>query len=114
MANITKGAEDAWNLMKLLPVDLKQCQDIQDDLSKISNWAFNQDLAHVVGNLMVHLTEIQGLIAEITTDVMTDGKYEEAGEKTAEMITIVMGKISTQQVYEEIYFGTPDMTMTIY
>lgn len=97
LTDIVQAVNDAIALIQELPTDLQDCKSIQDDVTKIENWAKQAitptGLTKIVGNVMANWSTIQKDIGDITTDV-SEEKYLEAGEVTADVVVLAMGKIS--------------------
>ena len=93
---IMAGIKDLAALIQELPTDLKDCENIQDDMNKISNWGQKfitpTGLAKLVENVMANWSTIQKDIGDINADI-SNSKYYEAGQVTADTIIIATGKI---------------------
>ena len=100
LTDIVQAVKDAIQLIQELPTDLQDCQTIQDDVAKIEKWAQQavtpSGLTKIVENVMANWSAIQKDIGEINTDVQEE-KYLEAGEATADVVVLAMGKISYAQ-----------------
>lgn len=105
MADIVKGVQDAIKLVQELPTDLSDCKNIQGDVTKITNWGKQfitpSGLTHIVENVMANWSNIQTDIGTINTDIQ-GSKYEEAGEMTADVVILALGKIQYQDLDKDI------------
>lgn len=97
MQDIIKAVEDAMNLFKVLPDDLKACQNTTDDLNTIKQWAMNQDVTKIATNVFANLSKIQSDIATITSDFQAKKEWE-AGETAADVVILALGKIASEMV----------------
>ena len=121
LTDIVQAIKDAIALIQELPTDLQDCQTIQDDVTKIENWAKQAvtptGLTKIVGNVMANWAAIQKDIGDITTDV-SEEKYLEAGEVTADVVVLAMGKISyaqqNQMVNDAIYASYKKNNLFLY
>ena len=100
MADVIKGVTDAIKLIQELPADLKDCQNLQGDLTKIENWGKQfitpSGLEKVVQNVMSNWSTIQTDIGTINTD-LSGAKYMDAGEMTADVVILALGKIQLHE-----------------
>merc|ERR1711967_72900 len=95
---IIKGVQDLSTLIQELPTDLSDCDNIQGDVTKIEKWAEQfvspTGLTKIVENVMANWSSIQ-------TDIQ-GSKYKDAGEQTADIITLAAGKIDYAKLHKEV------------
>ena len=93
VANIIDGVKKIVTLVQQLPDDLKDCEGIQGDISKISNWATHIDVTKIPGNVIENLSPIVKDVQTITTDFQADN-YMDAGEQIADIAIKTLGPVS--------------------
>ena len=102
---IIKGVQDLATLIQQMPEDLSDCENIQGDVTKIEKWAEQfvtpTGLGKIVENVMANWSSIQTDIATIQTDIQ-GSKYKDAGEQTADIITLAAGKIDYAKLHKEV------------
>merc|ERR1711998_468418 len=105
MQAIIQGVKDLATLIQELPTDLKDCENIQDDVSKITKWGQQfispTGLGHIVENVMANWSSIQQDIGAIQAHIK-GSQYEMAGESTADVIILAAGKIQYAKINEEV------------
>ena len=102
---IIQGIKDAAALIQELPTDLKDCENIQDDVTKITNWGSQvispTGLAKIFENVMANWANIQSDIGNINSDLQ-NSQYEQAGEATADVVILAMGKIQYAELNAQV------------
>ena len=98
LQDIIKGVQEIGQIIKELPGDLDDCQNIQDDVTKIETWAkqFANPVTLVTKltqNLLAHWGAVSKEITQTETDYNTE-KYYECGEDVADIVVLSLGKIS--------------------
>merc|ERR1712238_362527 len=104
MAAILEGVKDIYALINELPTDLKDCENIQGDITK------------VVENVMANWSGVQADIAAINSNIQSS-KYEAAGESTADVIILAAGKIQYSEINKEVndaILASAEMYSTLY
>merc|ERR1711998_87011 len=103
MPDILKGVTDAIALVQQLPTDLADCKDIQGDLKKIETWGQGiiSDPTKIAQNVMANWSAIQADVKTVNDDMQTS-KYEDAGEKTADIVVLALGKINYAELDKDI------------
>lgn len=104
--DVVKAVQGMIKLVQELPADLQDCQNIQGDVTKITNWVESfitpAGLENVVKNVMSHWSEIQADVGKINTDI-AQSQFKEAGEMSADIVIAVLGKIDLSEVnYKKI------------
>ena len=120
MAAILEGVKDIYALINELPTDLKDCENIQGDITKVTNWAAQfltpTGLTKVVENVMANWSGVQADIAAINSNIQSS-KYEAAGESTADVIILAAGKIQYSEINKEVndaILASAEMYSTLY
>ena len=99
--NIVDAVKKIVTLVQQIPGDLKNCEGIQGDLSKITNWASHIDVTKIPTNVIEHLSPIMKDVQTITTDFQSNN-YLDAGEQVADIAIEVLGPVpanSTGLIY---------------
>ena len=104
--DVLKAVEEIGQILKDLPVDLQDCQNIQEDVQKIENWAQifehpTQLVTVLTKNLLKNWKEVGSDIGEVTADYKA-AKYYEAGEEIGDILTLSLGKISNPMHDEQL------------
>ena len=102
IADLIAGFTELVKVVSDLPTEVKTCEAIQGDITRIENWAkiFENPtalIATVTKNLITHYAAVTKDIAVINTD-LTNAQYEPAGEAMADLAVQVLGEIATEQV----------------
>ena len=89
ISDLISGFTELIKVVSALPTEIKTCEAIQGDITRIENWAkiFENPTAvieTVTKNLIVHYGAVTKDIAVINTD-LTASKYEPAGEVMADL-----------------------------
>merc|ERR1719454_896595 len=97
VSHIVDAVKKIVTLVQQIPADLKNCEGIQGDITKITNWASSIDPTKIPTNVIEHLTPIVKDVQTITTDFQTN-KYLDAGEQVADIAIEVLGPIPTNVI----------------
>ena len=102
---IIQGVKDLATLIQQLPTDLKDCENIQGDVAKITKWGQQfispTGLGHLVENVMANWSSIQQDIGAIQAHIK-GSQYEMAGESTADVIILAAGQIKYAEINKEV------------
>ena len=102
---IIQGVKDIAALIQQLPTDLKDCENIQGDVAKITKWGQQfispTGLGHIIENVMANWSSIQQDIGAIQAHI-NGSQYEMAGESTADVIILAAGKIKYAEINKEV------------
>ena len=98
LSDVIAGIKDAVALIQALPTDFKQCENVQDDLTKLKTWG-NEFITpegeiKIAENVMANWANIQTDIGTINSDMQSE-QYVEAGETAADVVIIALGKLET-------------------
>ena len=97
ISDIIDGAKKLVDLLKNAPTDLKQCENISDDITKITTWGKNifsnptQILSNVIQNVGDIISE-----AKATESDFAAGSYEQSGADMDKIVTDVFGTVDTK------------------
>ena len=102
ITDLISGFTELVKVVSALPTEIKTCEAIQGDITRIENWAkiFENPTAvieTVTKNLFLHYGAVTKDIAVINTD-LTNSEYEPAGEVMADLAIQVLGDIQSEQV----------------
>ena len=102
ITDLIAGFTELVKVVSDLQTEVKTCEAIQGDITRIENWAkiFENPtalVATVTKNLISHYGAVTKDIAVINTD-LTNAQYEPAGEVIADLAIQVLGEIPTEQV----------------
>merc|ERR1719454_2303887 len=97
ITHIIDAVKKIVTLVQQIPDDLKNCEGIQGDITKITTWASSIDPTKIPTNVIEHLTPIVKDVQTITTDFQTN-KYLDAGEQVADIAIEVLGPIPTNVI----------------
>merc|ERR1711937_232771 len=91
------GAKDLVHLLTDLPGDLKTCEAIQGDVTKITSWGENvvTHPTQVISNVMSNIGDIMTEVPKVMSD-SSAGNYTLAGDDTAHVVVDVFGKVDTK------------------
>merc|ERR1719453_369209 len=96
LSDVIAGIKDAIALVETLPTEFKECENVQDDLTKVKAWAATFATAEgevkVVENVMANWSSIQADIATVNSDIQQK-EYVEAGETAADVVIAALGRI---------------------
>ena len=103
VSSIIAGIGVIGTLLSELPEDLKDCQDMQGDLTRISNW-INGLIADPVAlaeqiavNVIKNFTKITGDVNAVTSDI-TKADYYSAGSDIADIVVLTLGQIPAEEM----------------
>ena len=102
ITDLIAGFTELVKVVEDLPLEVKTCESIQDDITRIESWAtiFENPTAlveTVTKNLITHYGQVTKDIAVINTD-LANAQYEPAGEAIADLAIQVLGDIQAEQV----------------
>ena len=102
ITDLIAGFTELVKVVEDLPLEVKTCESIQDDITRIESWAtiFENPTAlveTVTKNLITHYGQVTKDIAVINTD-LANAQYEPAGEAIADLAVQVLGDIQAEQV----------------
>ena len=94
---IIQGVMKIGEAMQMLPEDLSSCENMQNDVKTLSNWATiftnpKQLMSKVSINVMFHYTEIFADTVKLTGDCNSD--YYNCGNDIADILVLTIGKPS--------------------
>merc|ERR1719353_2676359 len=96
LSDVIAAIKDAVALVQSLPTEFKECENVQDDLTKIKTWAATFATAEgevkIVENVMSNWSTIQSDIGTINSDMQSE-QYVEAGETAADVVILALGRI---------------------
>merc|ERR1719162_146348 len=96
-SDVVAGINDALALLENLPTKFKECENVQDDITKVKAWAAvfasAEGEVKVVENVMSNWSTIQADIATINSDMQKE-EYVEAGETAADVVILALGRIA--------------------
>ena len=101
VASILAGVEVIGTLLTELPEDLKDCQEIQGDLTRISNW-FSSLIADPVELAKMLATNVIKNFSKITADIndtsadIAKADYYDAGSEIADIVVLSLGNIPAE------------------
>ena len=98
LGDIIKAVQEIGQIVRELPADLDDCQNIQGDVTKITTWAkqFANPVTLVTKltqNLLANWKTIQTDVTKTSTDYTAE-QYEACGEDVADIVVLSLGKIS--------------------
>ena len=104
ITDILKGVEVVGKVISQLPEDLKDCQDIQDDLTRLENYAkiFENptELAKTVfTNFVAHDKAVLADIADLEAEIK-DGSpkaFYQAGDDVADVVVQLLGPVPSAE-----------------
>ena len=90
------GAKLLMSLLTDLPGDLKACETIQGDVTKITAWGQNviNHPTAIMANVMTNMGDIMSEIPKVNTE-LSNGNYTLAGDDTAVVVVDVFGTVNT-------------------
>ena len=103
VASILAGVEVIGTLLTELPEDLKDCQDVQGDLTRISNWisglvADPVELAKLLAtNVIKNFSKITADINDTSADI-AKADYYTAGTEIADVVTLAIGTVPAEDM----------------
>ena len=103
IASILAGVEVIGTLLTELPEDLKDCQEIQGDLTRISNWfssliADPVELAKMLTtNVIKNFSKISADINDTSADI-AKADYYDAGSEIADIVVLSLGNIPAEDM----------------
>ena len=103
VASILAGVEVVGTLLTELPEDLKDCQDVQGDLTRISNWiqglvADPVELAKLLAtNIIKNFSKISADINDTSADI-AKADYYNAGTEVADIVTLSIGTVPAEDM----------------
>ena len=98
VASILDGVEVIGTLLTELPEDLQDCQAIQGDLTRISDWISGLvsdpvELAKLLAtNIIKNFSKITADINDTSADIAKEDYYS-AGEEIADIVTLSIGTV---------------------
>ena len=101
--SIIRGVEIVGTLLTELPVDLKDCQEMQGDITRISTWinGIISDPVKLVEtlttNLIKNFAKIQTEINTTSADI-AKADYYTAGEDISDIVVLTLGKIPAEDM----------------
>ena len=101
VASILAGVEVIGTLLTELPEDLKDCQDVQGDLTRITNWlsdlvADPVKLAQLLAtNVIKNFSKITADINDTSADI-AKADYYDAGVEVADIVTLAIGTVPAE------------------
>ena len=102
--DVIKGIQELGQILKELPVDLKDCEAISEDVAKIEAWGqiFLNPVTLMVTltkNLLANWSAVYTDIEQTNSDYNA-AKYYNTGEDIADILVLSVGKISASQAVE--------------
>ena len=103
VASIIAGVEVVGTLLTELPEDLKDCQDMQGDLTRISDWftgliADPVALAQLIAvNVIKNFTKITADISSTSSDI-AKADYYTAGTDISDIVILTLGEIPAEDM----------------
>merc|ERR1712147_124636 len=95
VAHIVDAVKKIVTLVQQIPGDLKTCEAIQGDITKITNWASSIDPTKIPGNVINNLSPTVKDVQTITTDFQSNN-YMDAGEQVADIAIEVLGPVPSK------------------
>ena len=104
LEDIIKAAQEIGQIIKELPADLQDCQDMQGDITKITVWAkqFANPATLVqtlFENISANIGPVHADIDALTADSAA-AKYYNVGEDIADITILALGQISKAKEQE--------------
>ena len=95
--DIIKGVEAVGRIIQELPVDLQDCGDIQDDVTRIEKWAtiFEHPetlVETILANAIKNHEEVITDAGKIVTDWNSDD-FAQSGEDVGEVLVLLIGPV---------------------
>ena len=106
LQDIIKAVEEVGHIIQELPQDLADCQDMQQDIQRIENWAQifkhpTQLVATLTKNLLANWSAVFADVGKTEKD-WTAADYYDAGDDVADILVLSLGKPSEAPKYEDI------------
>ena len=95
--NIIKAAKDLIALVKELPSDLKQCENMKDDVKRVHAWVKNV-VTHpstILKNAIAHIGDLTKEAKKEMDDLKAD-KGVEAGDDLAQIVVDLFGTVDQE------------------
>jgi len=92
LSNYVQAIEEIGLVLQAVPADLKDCKDVQNDITAIEAWAKALTPMTILDNALANFRGIFTDVQDVQSDI-NGGNMFQAGEDIADIISLVAGPV---------------------